>query len=68
MDEKEAGPLQEGGLGAPGFSLEPIVIPGRERAHSAKRDLSQREDLASLLSCPAPGRPLHLEGEAADPL
>src|SRR5918995_986 len=31
-------------------------------------DLSQRGDLASLLSCPAPGRPLHSEGEAADPL
>src|SRR5215217_7687652 len=35
------------------------------------RDFSQRGgrgDLASLLSCPAPGRPLYLEGEAADPL
>src|SRR5215210_8633649 len=34
------------------------------------RDFSQRGGrggLASLLSCPAPGRPLYLEGEAARP-
>src|SRR5215208_4054395 len=30
-------------------------------------DFSQRGGLASLLSCPAPGRPPHLEGEAARP-
>src|SRR5215217_3948122 len=31
------------------------------------RDFSQRAGLISLLSCPAPGRPPHLEGEAARP-
>ena len=46
---------------------EPIVLSGRSRTHSVMRGFSQRGSLVSLLSCPASGRPLHLEGEAADP-
>ena len=50
------------------MTLEPIVIPTGTEHILQMSDFSQRGGLASLLSCPAPGRPLHLEGEAADPL
>src|SRR5215208_5765802 len=41
------------------------------RASLAKKAESARRVEAhapALISCPAPGRPLHLEGEAADPI
>jgi hypothetical protein len=46
---------------------ESIVLPGRSRTHTLMRGFSQRGSLISLLSCPASGRPLHLEGETVDP-
>ena len=46
----------------------PIVPPRRVGAYTANEwFFTERGGLVSLLSCLAPGRPLHLEGEAARP-
>jgi hypothetical protein len=50
------------------LTLSRLYYRGRPERIPQMSDLSQRGDLASLLSCLAPGRPLHLEGAAAAPL
>ena len=66
--KRKAGPLQEGGgIRSTRRFSEPIVLPGRSRTHVVMRGFSQRGSLAPLLSWPAPGWPLRLEGAAADP-
>ena len=73
--KRKAGLLQEGGIRSVRLNSEVDCNRGANKRILQMRDFSQRGDrergrgsLASLLSCPAPGRPLYLEGEAADPL
>src|SRR5215217_5125474 len=69
--KRKAGLLQEGGIRSVRLNSGVDCNRGANKRILQMRDFSQRGGrggLASLLSCPAPGRPLYLEGEAADPL
>src|SRR5215217_5847865 len=69
--KRKAGLLQEGGIRSVRLNSGVDCNRGANKRILQMRDFSQRGGrggLASLLSCPAPGRPLFLEGEAADPL